>query len=303
MADPTIGNEQIINNAATKAKADAIQAIDGLSSGDVTAVWPLIENYAIPAASALLILVVGYFVSTFAARICSKPVCAKVDETFGKFVGKLVFYALMVFVILGVLGMFGVSVASFAAVIAAAGFAIGLAFQGTLSNFAAGVLLLVFRPFKIGDVVNVAGITGTVAELDLFTTTINTSDNRRIIIPNSSISNGTIENITFHPSRRVDVNVGTDYSADLKKTREVLENVAKQKAGEGNDYQVYLVSLGDSAINWQVRVWAPTSDYWAVKEKLTEAIKNELDAAGIGIPFPQMELNLTKEVKAGLNIV
>ena len=157
----------------------------------------------------------GYFVAKFLSRLASAPVKMKVDETLGKFTGKLVFYVLMIFVFIAVLGRVGVEVTSFAAIMAAAGFAIGLAFQGTLSNFASGVLLLVFRPFKVGDVINAAGITAKVYEIDLFTTTFDTPDNRRIVVPNSSIAGGTIENITFHGQRRLDVAVGVDYSADI----------------------------------------------------------------------------------------
>jgi small conductance mechanosensitive channel len=223
-------------------------------------------------------------------------VTKKVDPTLGKFAGQLVFYVVMIGALLGVLGKMGVSVASFAAVIAAAGFAIGLAFQGTLSNFAAGVMLLVFRPFKVGDVVNAAGITAKVGEIDLFTTAFDTPDNRHIIVPNSSIFGSTIENVTFHPERRVDVAVGCDYAADIDKTREVLtaavESVPGRIDGEGRGFQIYLTGLGDSSVDWAVRVWFPTPDYWAKKEELTRAVKMHLDEAGVGIPFPQMDVHI-----------
>ena len=279
---------------------DAMNAWEGLMAGDVGAAMPLVERYLIPAGMALLILVVGYFVAKFLSRLASAPVKMKVDETLGKFTGKLVFYVLMIFVFIAVLGRVGVEVTSFAAIMAAAGFAIGLAFQGTLSNFASGVLLLVFRPFKVGDVINAAGITAKVYEIDLFTTTFDTPDNRRIVVPNSSIAGGTIENITFHGQRRLDVAVGVDYSADIDKTREVLTAAAESLKdatvqGDGRGYQIVLGDLGDSAVNWTVRMWVNAGDFWPTKEALTRAVKMHLDEAGIGIPFPQMDVHVIKD--------
>lgn len=264
--------------------------------GDTDALVELGVRYGLPAVLMLLVLIVAYFVGKFLGRAVSAPVSKKVDPTLGKFTGKLVFYIVMIGALLGVLGKMGVSVASFAAVIAAAGFAIGLAFQGTLSNFAAGVMLLVFRPFKVGDVVCAAGITAKVGEIDLFTTSFDTPDNRHIIVPNSAIFGSTIENITHHPERRVDVAVGCDYSANLDKTRDVLaaavESVSGRIDGEGRGYQIFLSELGGSSVDWAVRVWFPAADYWAKKEELTRAVKMHLDDAGIGIPFPQMDVHV-----------
>lgn len=248
----------------------------------------------------LLVVIVAYFVAKFLSRIAAAPVRKRVDETLGRFVGKIVFYVIMICALLGAISNLGVNVASFAAVIAAAGFAVGLAFQGTLSNFAAGVMLLVFRPFKVGDVINAAGIIGKVEEIDLFVTTFDTPDNRRIIVPNSSVAGGTIENITHHAVRRVDVEVGVAYDADIDKTREVLTAVAEAHrdvlvTGEGREYQIFLANLGGSSVDWIIRFWADTPDYWAVKEKLTREAKYKLDEAGIGIPFPQMDVHLFKQ--------
>ncbi|MEO0515392.1 MAG: mechanosensitive ion channel domain-containing protein, partial [Planctomycetota bacterium] len=165
--------------------------------GDAEAIITLAVQYLLPAVGLLLLLIVAYFVAKFLAGLVSRPVTKKVDPTLGKFFGKLVFYLVMVGAVLGVLGSVGVNIAAFAAVLAAAGFAIGLAFQGTLSNFAAGIMLLVFRPFKVGDVINAAGITAKVDEIDLFSTTFDTPDNRHIIVPNSKIFGDTIENVTY----------------------------------------------------------------------------------------------------------
>ena len=159
--------------------------------------------------------------------------------------------------------------------------------------------MLVFRPFKVGDVINAGGVTGKVNEIDLFTTTLDTPDNRRIIVPNSTISGGTIENISFHPHRRVEVVVGVDYSADLDQTRAALETAASSHAsqtiqGEGRGSAIILSNLGDSAVEWKVRMWVAASDYWSSLESLTGEVKRQLDAVNIGIPFPQLDVHLCR---------
>jgi small conductance mechanosensitive channel len=293
--------KEVVGKAAEDVKETTAEAAEALKSGDVGLAAKkgaeLFEKYGIPAIVALVLIIVAYFVASFLARIASTPVRSRVDETLGRFVGKLVYYSVMLCAILGILQYFGIGISSFAAVIAAAGFAIGLAFQGTLSNFSAGIMLLVFRPFKVGDVINAAGITAKVYEIDLFNTVFDTPDNRRIIVPNSAIMGGTIENISHHSERRVDVNVGTDYSASLDTTRQVLTTAAeslkdKMIEGDGRGYQIVLADLGDSAVNWTVRFWTTADDFWAVKEQLTHAVKVNLDSAGIGIPFPQMDVHV-----------
>lgn len=295
--------EEVTNDLMNKATEDVGNAWDGLKQGDFDKAWPLIENYVFPAVSVLLILIVGYLIAKFVARIVSSPVRKKVDETLGKFVGKMVYYTIMISVLIAVMGSFGLQVTSFAAILAAAGFAIGMAFQGTLGNFAAGIMLLVFRPFKVGDVISAAGITAKVNEIDLFTTTFDTPDNRRVIVPNTAITVGTIENISHHSERRIDVAVGCDYTADLKHTRQVLTEAAESLQsnmviGDGRGFQIVLGDLGDSCVNWTVRFWAKSADFWPVKEALTEAVKNKLDEAGIGIPYPQMDVHVLKDLNA-----
>ena len=250
----------------------------------------------LPAITALIILIVAYFVGKYLSRVASKPVQKRVDETLGKFVGKLIFYAIMIIALVAVLDKFGVSVTSLAAVLAAAGFAVGLAFQGTLSNFAAGVMLLVFRPFKVGDVCVLNGTLGKINTIDLFVTAIDTLDNRRVIMPNSEIANSTIEVITHHTERRVEVLVGTAYDANLDKTREVLEaTLAKVEGvvqGDGRGTMVVLDELGGSSINWKLWAWVPAADFLGLKQQITRDVKVALDEAGIGIPFPQMDVHV-----------
>nr|WP_315853734.1 mechanosensitive ion channel domain-containing protein [Novipirellula artificiosorum] len=277
------------------------QVIGEFANGDMSGVVDYATMQLVPqlllAALGLGIIFLGYLVATYLARVISRPVCRRVDETLGRFVGKVVFYSIMFGVVGSVLSKMGLPLGGLAAMLAAAGFAIGLAFQGTLSNFASGVLMLVFRPFKVGDVVNAAGVMGKVNEIDLFTTTLDTPDNRRIIVPNSSISGGTIENISHHPHRRVEVPVGVAYAADTEATRTALNAaVAKFEAeivhGEGRGSAVVLSSLGPSSVDWLVRMWVPTKEFFRLKEALTGEVKHQLDVATISIPFPQMDVHV-----------
>ena len=213
------------------ADADLATATENMFSDAASGDYAAITDYAtihlgpslVSAAIGLGVIFIGYMVAKYVSRVISGPICRKVDETLGRFVGKMTFYLILMGVTGAVLSSLGAPLGGLAAMLAAAGFAVGLAFQGTLSNFASGVLMMVFRPFKVGDVINAGGVTGKVNEIDLFTTTLDTPDNRRIIVPNSSISGGTIENISFHAHRRVEVCVGVDYSADMDQTRASLE--------------------------------------------------------------------------------
>lgn len=261
----------------------------------MTAVMPILMNLGV---GILIILVTLILAGRAKAVVRATTRKAKVDETLSGFFGQLAKWAVMGIGLIAAVGKMGIPTASFAAVIAGASLAIGLAFQGSLGNLASGVMLLVFRPFKVGDVVNAAGITAKVVEISLFTTLFDTVDNRRIIVPNGAIFGSTIENITHHPLRRCDIAVGTAYDADLAKTREVLESVARSVEGGLSDPEpvVYLSELGGSSIDWALRVWCQVGDYWAVRERLTRDTKNALDAAGIGIPFPQMDVHLDGEV-------
>ncbi|MEM8911390.1 MAG: mechanosensitive ion channel domain-containing protein [Planctomycetota bacterium] len=299
---PTNTTAATITNPKTSDLADATSEIIGqLIRRDLSGVSDYVVSHLGPAlltaGVGLFVVFLGYLVAKYLMVAVSRPVCRRVDETLGKFIGKMVFYAIMFGVVGAVLSTLGAPLGGLAAMLAAAGFAVGLAFQGTLSNFAAGVLMLVFRPFKVGDFVSAAGVAGTVNEIDLFTTTFDTPDNRRIIVPNSSISSGTIENISHHAHRRIEVAVGVDYDADLQATRSALQRAADQLAdkmvsGESRGAAVVLAGLGDSAVNWKVRMWVQSADYWPMTEALTGEIKVQLDAVQIGIPYPQMDVHL-----------
>jgi small conductance mechanosensitive channel len=257
---------------------------------------PSFLGYAVSAVGALVLLLVAWIAAGIASRLVRRSLNkAAFDATLTRFFTKFARWLVLLTAVIGCLGIFGVETTSFAAVIGAAGLAMGLAFQGTLSNFAAGVMLLAFRPFKVGDVVCVAGQTGKVDEIGVFTTIVDTFDNRRFIIPNSSVFGSTIENITHHPVRRADVDVGVSYDADLDKTRAVLEKAAGgvQDVLEDPAPAILLMGLGDSSIDWSVRVWAKSEDFGAVKQRTIQAVKAALDEAGIEIPFPHMEVRLS----------
>lgn len=262
---------------------------------DLATYTPLLIDYGTKVVGAIVFLFGAWIVAGWCRRIVRRALeRAHFDSTLTIFFASATRWAVLLMAVLACLGIFGIPTTSFAAAIGAAGLAIGLAFQGSLSNVASGVMLLIFRPFAVGDFVNAGGVTGSVTEVGLFTTTFDTPDNRRIIVPNSLIFGQTIENVTFHEKRRVNVDVGTEYSADLDRVREVLEKAIPGIPGvlEEPAPQVFLSALGASSIDWQVRVWCSTAEYWTVHQATVRATKKALDEAGIGIPFPQMDVHL-----------
>ncbi|MFT4569307.1 MAG: small conductance mechanosensitive channel [Hyphomicrobiaceae bacterium] len=256
---------------------------------------PLLMAWGFKVVGAIGILFIALIFAGWASRAIERGLAkTSVDLTLSRFLTRLVRWLILLLAAIGCLGAFGINVTTFAAVIGAAGLAVGLAFQGTLSNFASGIMLLLFRPFGVGDFVNMGGQSGTVFGIEMFTTTLDTPDNRRLILPNSTIFGQVIENVTFNTERRADVDVGADYSADIDQTREVLVAAAEGVPGrlQTRDVQVVLVGLGGSSVDWQVRVWGLTSDYLAIRQATIRAVKIALDEAGIGIPFPQVDVHL-----------
>lgn len=245
----------------------------------------------------LVIFILARILSKFAKNTISRSLARfKIDQTLAKFFGNLASWVIMIIAFIAILESFDVQMTGLIAIMAGASLALGLAFQGSLGNLASGVMLLVFRPFKVGDFVTVNGVSGTVDEIELFSTTLDTPDNRRLLVPNGAIFGSTIENISHHPKRRVEVAVGTAYNADIDQAREVLLQAARSVEGrlQTEEPTVYLNQLGNSSIDWFVRVWAPKADFLAVKERLTRDVKVALDNAGISIPFPQMDVHLDK---------
>ncbi len=279
--------------------AGAKDTVQSLIHGDLSTVTPLLSAYLVPAAIALVLILAGYMVAGFAGRCVGTMVSNKVDITLGRFLGKFVSNGIILLLVVSILRRFGIETAHFAAVIAAMGFAIGMALQGSLSHFAAGVMLLVFRPFKVGDVVKVSDCEGTVDEIELFTTRINTFDNRHMILPNGQVFGSVILNYTHNPVRRVDVNVGVAYNADIRQTRGVLESAVSVIPGAVSEPppRIVLTELGDSAVCWQVRLWTRPENFVDVRERVITAVKEALDASHIAIPFPQMDIHINGQAQ------
>ncbi|KMV28843.1 small-conductance mechanosensitive channel MscS [Photobacterium swingsii] len=257
----------------------------------------LLIQYAVNLVSALLILFIGNLIVKGIANGVAKVLRKKnMDDAVVEFLHSLVRYLLFVIVLIAALGRLGVQTASVVAVIGAAGLAIGLALQGSLSNFAAGVLIVSFRPFKSGDYVEIGGVAGSVESIQIFSTVLKTPDNKMVVVPNGSVIGSPITNYSRHATRRIDYVIGVSYDADLKKTKEVLSRVvaAEPRVLKDPETTVGVVALADSSVNFVVRPWVKTEDYWGVYFDLLQAIKEELDKENIGIPFPQMDVHLNK---------
>lgn len=285
---------------ASEIESAFVTVIDKASSGTFdTAFYEALWNVTAPIATAIVLLIVTLVAAKVAASVTRKAATkARVEVTLARFFGTVARWGVILLGGIAILGNLGIETASFAAVIAAMGFAIGLALSGLLGNVSAGIMLLIFRPFKVGDYVNAAGVAGTIDEVGLFTTAFDTPDKRRIIVPNGKIFGDTIENVTHHPIRRIQVDVGTAYDADIDRTRQVLEDAVKGVEGilEEPAPAIYLDVMGDSSIAWAVRVWSKTEDFWAVRERTTRAVKYALDNANISIPFPQMDVHIDGKV-------
>jgi small conductance mechanosensitive channel len=216
------------------------------------------------------------------------------EPTLAKFLGNLVSIGLKALLLISVASMIGIETTSFIAILGAAGLAIGLALQGTLANFAGGVLVLLFRPFKVGDFVEAQGVTGTVAEIQIFNTVIKTGDNKHIIVPNGAISNGIITNFSAEATRRVDFVFGIGYDDDIAKAKAILERLATEDSRSLSDPAPLVVvsALADSSVNFTVRVWVHAADYWGLYFDLTEQVKLTFDQEGISIPFPQSDVHI-----------
>lgn len=255
---------------------------------------PLLVGYSVKIVLVLVLLLVGWILAGWVGMIVRRAIGhTGLDETLARFLGRFARWGILLLVIVVCLNTFGVEATSFAAVIGSAGIAIGLALQGTLSNFAAGMMLLMFRPFNVSDAIQVAGQTGKVNAIGLFTTTLDTFDNRRLVIPNGVVFGSTIENISFHDQRRVEVSVGVAYGADIDQTREVLTQAVETVPGvlETPGPAVVLLDLGESAVNWSIRVWADAAEFGNVKQATVRAVKLALDEANIEIPYPQLSVH------------
>lgn len=247
---------------------------------------------------AVVIFLVGKWAAGLIRSGITKALKSRnIDPTLVGFAGNLIYAIILAFTVIAALGKIGVQTASFVAIIGAAGLAIGLALQGSLSNFAAGILLLIFRFFKVGDYVEAGGTAGIVEDIGIFTTQMRTPDNKTIIIPNSEITSNLITNYSTKPTRRVDMVFGIDYEDDIDKARQViLETLAKDERIHADPAPLVVVAaLADSSVNLSTRVWVNSGDYWPVMWAQQEAVKKALDAANITIPFPQRTLHIQRE--------
>lgn len=265
---------------------------------NVDAVWLWVSAYSLNIIGAILIFIVGKWLSRRIANLLSKLLQKNnVDQTLVNFLSNLTYYSLIVLVVVAAAGRLGINTTSFLTIIGAAGLAVGLALKDSLANFAAGVMLVLFRPFTIGDVVSTAGITAKVESINIFNTHFCSPDNQLIIVPNGKIINDIITNINIKATRRIDLVVGISYSDDMAKTREILAGLAKADSRVLTDPAptIAVAELADSSVNLVFRPWVKTADYWDVRFDLTEKIKNALDEAGISIPFPQQDVHLFVE--------
>ncbi len=257
--------------------------------------YEYLATYWLQVVGAIIIFVVGRWLAKLVSKVVAKVMTkAKIDATLVNFVEDLCYVALLAFVVIAALEKLGVDTASFAVVVGAAGLAIGFALQGSLGNFAAGVILIIFKPFKVGDFVELGGKMGTVKEIQIFNTILSSPDNVRVIVPNSQVTGSSIMNYTVNGTRRVDMVIGVSYEDDLKKTRQVIEDIlaADSRILKEPAPTVAVSELGDSSVNFVVRPWVNSVDYWSVRFDTIRDIKLALDKNGITIPFPQRDVHM-----------
>ncbi len=255
-------------------------------------------EFGLKLVTALAIFLIGKFAIRLVVSAIRKVMNKqKVDKTLETFICNLVGTSLLVVVIIAAIGALGVETTSFIAIFGAAGLAIGLALQGSLSNFASGVLIVLFRPYRVGDFVEAAGIAGSVEQVQILTTILKTGDNKQIIVPNSQIMDSIITNYSANDTRRVDMVIGVSYDDDLDKVRKTIEELlaAEDRILPEPAPKIAVSELGDSSVNFIVRPWVNTPDYWGVMFDLTEAIKKRFDKEGISFPYPQQDVHLYKQ--------
>ncbi len=264
-------------------------------AGILEKIYGLLAVYGIKIIAAITILIIGKWIANFFRKLINKILAKRqLDPALRSFVASLIYYVLLVFIVLAALSQLGIQTTSFIAVIGAAGLAIGLALQGSLANFAAGFLIIIFRPFKTGDYIEGAGTAGTVEEIEIFTTQLKTPDNKTVIIPNASITSGNIVNYSTKGTRRVDMVFGISYEDDIDKAKKILQAIIAEDDRVLKDPEplIALAELGDSSVNFYVRPWTKSDDYWSFLFDTTEKVKKRFDAEGISIPYPQRDVHV-----------
>ena len=257
-----------------------------------------ITNYSLKIVGAILILIVGKWLARYLSKLLGKILKKnKVDETLTSFLGNITYYALLIMVVIAAAGQLGINTTSFLTIVGAAGLAVGLALKDSLSNFASGVMLIMFHPFKVGDYVTAGGQSGTVESIAIFNTVLKTPDNQIVIVPNSSITADVITNVNAKPTRRIDLVVGIGYDDSISEAKSVLEDLIKADNRILSDPAptIAVSELADSSVNFVVRPWVKTEDYWAVRLDLIEKIKLTFDEKGISFPYPQQDVHMYTE--------
>lgn len=258
-------------------------------------IYELISIWGVKVLAALAIFIIGRWISKGLKRMVNRLLTKRnVDSTIVGFTANLAYVGILAFFIIAALGQLGIQTTSFIAVLGAAGLAIGLAMQGSLSNFAAGFLMIIFRPIRVGDYVEIAGTAGTVEEISIFTTTLKSPDNKTVIIPNASVTGGNIVNWTVKGTRRVDMVFGIGYDDDIDKAKTIMKDILAKDERILQDpaTQIALLELGDSSVNFVVRPWVKIENYWGVYFDAMENIKKAFDAEGINIPYPQRDVHV-----------
>ncbi|HBM10729.1 mechanosensitive ion channel protein MscS [Pseudomonas sp. Choline-3u-10] len=265
--------------------------------GELSEAWlPVVVQYGAQVTLALFTFLIGWWlINKIVGNLGGVLKRRQFDASLHGFIESLASVILKVLLLISVASMIGVETTSFIAVIGAAGLAIGLALQGSLGNFAGGVLILIFRPIRVGEWIEAQGVSGTVHSIQIFHTVLKSADNKTIVVPNGSLSNGHITNYSREPRRRADINIGIDYGADIKLARKILLEIAEdERVLRDPEPVVHVVALADSSVNLSLRVWVATGDFWPVTFGFTELVKERFDAAEIGIPFPQRVVHLVQ---------
>ena len=260
-----------------------------------------VTTYSLKIVGAILVFLIGKWLARYIANLLGKLLRKNnVDETLSTFLGQIIYYAMFIMVLIAAAGQLGINTTSFLTIVGAAGLAIGLALKDSLSNFASGVMLILFRPFKVGDVVTAGGQTGKVESIAIFSTVITTPDNQMVIVPNSSITSDVITNVNAKPTRRIDMVIGIGYDDNIGEAKSVLEDLIKAESRILSDPAptIAVSELADSSVNFVVRPWVKTADYWDVRFDLTEQIKLTFDEKGISFPYPQQDVHMFTETAA-----
>jgi small conductance mechanosensitive channel len=276
--------------------------MEAIDASTISEISTLVVTYGLKVVGAIAVLIIGWMVAGWISSIIRRALSKtdKVDETLRGFLSSLVGYIIKIFTVIMVLNQFGVQTTSIIAVLGAASLAVGLALQGTLSNVAAGVMLLLFRPFKVGDYVEVAGVAGTVKSITLFVTELATPDNVQILAPNSRVWGSAVVNYSHHSTRRCDLVLGISYEDDVEKAIGIVEQMAAAEGRVHDDPppQIVVGELADNSVNIIIRLWCAGADYWGLKFDMTKALKLRMDKEGISIPYPQRTLHVIGSASA-----